>query len=240
MPYLFLGIAVLAGLLLAARWFVDAEPKALVRGLKWLLIGIIATVALFLIFTGRFALALWALPALLPWIMRMRAAARTAKNFSRMSGGGGGGGASRVESAFLDMELDHESGEMRGRIRSGRFEGRDLDDIELPDLISLHQEYRRTDTESARLLAAYLDRNHPDWRDGDGEDETDGGQGTESRAGHMSREEALRVLGLEDGAGEDEIKAAHHRLIGSLHPDRGGSAYLASKINEARDVLLKS
>ena len=239
MPYFFLGIAVLAGLLLAARWFVDAEPKALVRVIKWVLIGIIAVIALFLIFTGRFALALWALPALLPWIMRMRAAARSAKNFSRMSGGAGGG-ASRVESAFLEMELDHESGDMRGRIRSGRFEGSALDDLTLPDLISLQQEYRRTDSESARLIAAYLDRNYPDWRENGDDGESDGESAAESSAGHMSRDEALRVLGLEDGANEDEIKSAHHRLIGSLHPDRGGSAYLASKINEARDVLLKS
>lgn len=239
MPYLFLGIAILAALLLAARWFVDAEPKSLVRVSKWILIGIIGVIALLLILSGRFALALWALPALLPWFLRMRAAARGAKNFSRMSGGGGGG-ASKVESAFLEMELDHNSGEMRGRIRSGRFEGTALDDMGLPDLISLHQEYRRADTESARLLAAYMDRNYPDWRDNGDDSESGGEQSPESSAGHMSHDEALRVLGLEDGAGEDEIKSAHHRLIGSLHPDRGGSAYLASKINEARDVLLKS
>jgi hypothetical protein len=54
----------------------------------------------------------------------------------------------------------------------------------------------------------------------------------------MSRAEALRVLGLQEGATEEEIRAAHRKLILNNHPDKGGSDYLASKINEAKDVLL--
>ena len=90
MTYLVLGVAILAGLLLAGQWFASAEPKAIVKILKWLLIGIVIAVAIFLLASGRFALAFWTIPILLPWLMRARAAARAAKNYSRMSGGSNG------------------------------------------------------------------------------------------------------------------------------------------------------
>jgi hypothetical protein len=237
MPYFILGILLLAGLLLSARWFVSADPKTLVKALKWGLIGLIVVIALFFVFTGRLGLALWAIPALLPWFLRLRHAARSAKNFSRMAGGGGGGNASRVTSAFLEMELDHDSGDMDGEVVSGRFQGRRLSDLSLGELTGLYQDYAGRDSESARLLAAFLDRTYPDWREGTTSSSDDV---PPSDSGTMDRDEAYRVLGLEPGADAAEIKAAHHRLIASLHPDRGGSAYLAAKINQARDVLLSS
>ncbi|MGJ3258967.1 MAG: DnaJ domain-containing protein [Rhodospirillales bacterium] len=240
MSYLILGVAVMAGLLLAMQWFVSAEPKSIARALKWILLGLIGIVILFFILTGRLTWALWTLPALLPWIMRARQAARMAKNFSRMTGGGASGQSSEVTSAFLSMELDHDSGDMDGTVRKGRHEGATLSTLSLDQLLELFDDYSAEDGESARLLAAFLDRMHPDWREERRGGAEQGGDAFEEQAGRMSRAEAYRILGVEESADEAEIKSAHHRLIAGLHPDRGGSAYLAAKINEARDVLLKS
>ena len=56
----------------------------------------------------------------------------------------------------------------------------------------------------------------------------------------MSAAEALQVLGLEPGASREEITAAHKKLMQRIHPDKGGSSYLASRINQAKDLLLSA
>lgn len=251
LPYFILGVALLIGLLLIGRWFANAEPKALVKGLKILGIVVVVAVIVSLAVTGRLAWAVMALPALLPWFMRARALHRAARNFSRMSAGLRGGGfggtpgqTSELETQFLKMTLDHGSGDMAGEVISGAYSGRGLDDMSLPELLDLLNTCVLHDEQSAQVLEAYLDRGYPDWREriqaeqaGDG---GHGGSGGPAGTGTMSREEALEVLGLEAGASEEEIKAAHHRLIANLHPDRGGSTYLAAKINQAKDVLLRA
>lgn len=239
MALLILGIAVMIGLILAMNWFVSANPKTVIKVLKWGLLGLFGVIVLFFFISGRFTWALWALPALLPWIMRARMAARTAKNFSRMAGGSSQTGqASSVTSKYLEMELDHDSGDMNGYIRSGKHAARQLSGLSAGQLIELHNFYQSDDIESARLLAAYLDRTYPDWRDDEQGDEHQNEQRSSSPNSQMDRAEALRILGLEDPVDNAEIKSAYHRLIGSMHPDRGGSAYLTAKINEARDFLL--
>ena len=250
LPYFILGIALLAGLLLIGRWFVNTEPKALIKTLKWLSVIVILIIIVSLAVTGRLAWAIMAMPALLPWLMRARAIHRAAQNFSRMSAGMRGGGASspgqssEVETRFLKMTLDHGSGEMMGEVIEGPYAGRQLDEMSLAELVDLLNACIVNDTQSAQVLEAWMDRVHPDWRErvqaaGAGNGGAQGG-GDPIHPGLMSREEAYEVLGLEPGATEHEIKEAYHRLIGNLHPDKGGSTYLAAKINEAKDVLLKS
>jgi len=249
MSYLILGIALLAGILLTGRWFASADPKTLVKVLKWLFIGIIVTVVLFFVLTGRLAWALAALPALLPWFLRIRAAARAARNFSRMAqaasggwggSGGGSGQTSEVETKYLRMTLDHDTGDMTGTVLRGPCKGRGLETLSEAERMALFRTCRGEDEQSALVLETYLDRVHPGWREQAGEEgeHTTAGGRPGGGMGGMSREEALEVLGLEPGASEKEIKDAHRRLIAGLHPDHGGSDYLAAKINQAKDVLL--
>ncbi len=236
-PYLVLGVALLAGLVLAGRWFVAADPKAIVSALKWALLGIIGAAMLFFVVTGRLAWAVYALPALLPWFLRARTAHRTFKTFSRAFHGGGSGQTSDVDTRFLRMVLDHDTGAMTGEVKEGAFAGRSVESLSVEELVQLLRLCWVEDAQSAQVLEAYLNRVHPDWRQRADAAEA-GAANPPPRGGAMSRAEALDVLGLKEGATAAEIKEAHHRLIAGLHPDHGGSTYLAVKINQARDVLL--
>jgi DnaJ-class molecular chaperone len=83
------------------------------------------------------------------------------------------------------------------------------------------------------LLDSYLQRRFP----GEAPFGDSGGGATGSGA-NLDRKEALAVLGLAEGASEEDIITAHRRLMQKLHPDRGGNDYLAAKINQAKDLLL--
>jgi hypothetical protein len=160
----------------------------------------------------------------------------------RVGAGGGAGGQSSIRTRYLAMTLDHETGRMDGSVREGPFEGRRLSALSLDQLLRMLELYEDSDPRSAAVLTAYLDRAHgEDWRDAAaaGAGAADGGR--ESGAvGHsaMSKADALQVLGLEPGAAPDQIRAAHRRLMQKLHPDRGGSDYLAAQINAAKTLLL--
>ena len=133
------------------------------------------------------------------------------------------------------MELDHDSGAMRGRVLKGFFAGRDLEDLKPVELAHLWQDCRFNDPQSAQLVEAYLDRVHPSWRDDMARGEAEHSHGPD---GKMTAAQALEILGLQPNASDDDIRRAHRELMLKLHPDRGGSTYLAAKINEAKDVLL--
>ena len=145
------------------------------------------------------------------------------------------GQKSRVATAILAMELDHDTGKMTGQVLSGPFKGARLEEMDPNDLQSLYNYCARASDQSVSLLEAWLDRNNPAWRDTwKGTDKA-----KQSNSGTMSHDEALAVLGLKAGATNDDIKNAHRRLMKDFHPDRGGSDYLAAKINQAKDILLQ-
>lgn len=146
-----------------------------------------------------------------------------------------GGQKSTVRSADLEMELDHDTGDIDGRILTGHLKGTLLSSLTKDELLALYVEIS-SDGDSIALLASFLDRYHPDWRehiDPDSSENQGPGAGNEK----MSREEAYQILGVEPGASQEEIYQAWRRLIKGVHPDHGGSAFLTTKINAAKDVL---
>lgn len=239
-PALILGICLLVGLVLLSRWFVSADPKALARGVKIFGAIVALGLVLFLAATGRLGVAMGLLAFLVPVLMRWRAV----MNRLKTAAGPTPGRTSDLTTDWLSVSLDHDTGRMAGEVRQGRFAGRDLDSLSLEEALALLDEVRPVDAQSATVLEAYLDRTHGmDWREADeeapaGDAGAAGGRRPQGRRGAMTREEALEILGLEEGASETEIKEAHRRLMMKFHPDHGGSDYLAAKLNEAKEVLI--
>ncbi|MFM2150843.1 MAG: hypothetical protein RLZZ187_3149 [Pseudomonadota bacterium] len=222
------GLVVALGLL---RLFADAKPAQVKTALVWGggLLGLVLLAALLV--SGRGAQALWALVLFGPAIWRAVQGWRAARTFAR-GGAASPGQASDVETSHLAMALDHDSGRMSGRVKAGRFAGQELADLDLPLLLDLLAELAVADPQGMPLLEAWLDRAHPEWRDAAAPPPP------RPAGGRMTRAEALEVLGLAEGADEAAIRAAHRRLMRAAHPDQGGSDWLASRLNEARDVLL--
>jgi hypothetical protein len=230
MLFLFGGLAILCGLLLLGYLFVNANPARLAGAIKWtgIGLGVLAALAVLVLSEGRVVALFLPLLPLIPALRRMRARWRGAAPAP--------GRSSEVETPFVRMRLDHDTGEMAGTILRGRFAGLTLAELGRAELIAVLRECRMGDEEGGRLIEAYLDRTDPDWRE-EWRTEQPGSAGGGPSA-EMSIEEAYAVLGLEPGADEAAIRAAHRRLMKQLHPDHGGTDYLATKINRARDVLL--
>ncbi len=232
MPEILLGIVVLVLGLWAVNAFSKADPKQAARVLRaiggagalifagFLLlrgeIGVAVTV-------GLFGLGLLGYVSLWPATF----GARTKKS---------AGQASRVRTDYLEMELDHDSGAMHGRILKGRLAGTALDNLDRAALINLLGEI---DADSRDLLAAYLDRRAPGWREHAQSDAGAGGGPRPSSSSKMTEEEAYQILGIQPGASAQDVSRAHRSLMKKLHPDQGGTTYLAARVNEAKDVLLR-
>jgi len=194
--------------------------------------------------TGRLYLLVGLMAFLLPLLRRVLPSIL----MGRMAGAGRGdakakpGNQSNVSSDILNMTLDHDSGTMSGEILKGPMAGRALADMGESEFIELLQYCRDHDEDSARLLETYLDRRFGDsWRTDDpaGDDSASNNEGENSDSGGpLTNSEALDILGLEAGASRDEIIQAHRRMMQKMHPDRGGSNYLAARINEAKERLL--
>jgi len=230
MAYLIAGFVALAVGVLAMRAFARANPTWIARRLTVGAGVVLLLAAGVLALRGLEAVAV-PLAMLASWLLW----GSTTGPWGAGSAHKSPGQTSRVATEHLEMELDHDTGEMRGRVVKGLFKDRDIESLSPADMALLWQDCRHTDPPSAQIIEAYLDRTHPSWREDMARGESDMSRGPDGR---MTVEEAFEILGLKRGASDEEIRRAHRDLMLKLHPDRGGSTYLAAKINEAKDVAL--
>jgi hypothetical protein len=235
MPYLVLGIAVIIGLVLVIRGLAATDPKRAIKVVKGIVIVLVVVLALFFAFSRGIGAALVTAAFLLPVFLRWRGVSSFARNFR----GPKAGQTSDVKTRYLRMSLDHDTGVLDGTVLEGQFRGSLLQEMALSELLELLRECRVNDPQSGAVLESYIDRIHgAEWRRGDEGQTGQRGPGPQPGGGTMTREEAYQVLGLQPGASPEDIKDAHHKLMLKNHPDQGGSTYIATKINQAKELLL--
>jgi hypothetical protein len=235
MPTLIAGVVAVVTLYLLLQMFRAANPAKLARAIK--IVGGVLSLAV-AAYTGLRGELAVALPlgifgaGLLGWSPNVLG------NFGRIFGGARRSArqSSQVRSKYLDMSLDHDTGVLSGRIAEGPNAGRSLEEFDLQGLLAMAAGF---DAESVTLLESYLDRRFPAWRQ-DAQGNGAGGQRRATSSGKMTEEEAYQILGLKPGASRNEISRAHHALMKKLHPDQGGSTYLAARVNEAKDTLFRT
>ena len=220
------ALLVIAGLLAV---LLRADAHRIAQALRFAGPAVLAVVGMVMLLLGRAGLGGMLLSGAAGWFSLMRSRRRVSKP---------AGQRSTVRTAALEMELDHDTGALEGIVLAGTYEQNMLSALSLKQLQQLYGELS-SDYESRRLLETYLDGRFPAWRDDVQADRADG-HGVPPGSGAMTKEEAYKVLGLEAGATTADIRKAHRRLMQRLHPDLGGTSFLAARINEAKDVLLSN
>jgi len=240
MPPLLAALLIVAAV--PAAWLVlTGDQKSRARAIRYAVIGALALFGLFLAVRGFAVLDLPLVGVVIyllrRWSVRGFPGADHLKDW--LSGTPHQAAGSAIETPILRITFDQAGGVLYGEVISGQFAGARLDHLDLAQLRALHAECVAGDAQSVRLLESYLDRSRPGWRDQAKGSHRGKRNAREPTNGPMSREEAWQVLGLEPGAGPEQISEAHRRLMMKVHPDHGGNHYLASKVNTAREVLLK-
>ncbi len=225
-------VALLTLAVVTGRWILNAPARDLAQALRVFVATFSALLGSGLVYAGRFGFAVAALGAAAYAVRSFSKARRPPDSFGPAEDMAGHDDDATVRTATLAMRLDPATGHLDGEVRQGRFRGRQLARLSLAELEGLLADCRRDDPESEPLVEAYLDRRHPGWRGA----EAHGDAGGEPS---MTDARAFEILGLAPGADEDAIKQAHRRLMAHLHPDRGGSTYLAAQLNAARQHLLE-
>lgn len=225
--YFILGVALLLGLIIGGQALTKVNPKTILKILRIAALLILGSFAIYFGMTGRFQIAAGFAFACLFFIRNRGLFASTSPS---------SGSQSDVKTDWLHAMLDHDTGNMDAEILQGAFEGKKLSDLSLHELETLKSELT-IDKQSLSIVETFINRNFEE------EDAGDDGQTNRSHAkanGVMSREEAYEILELDPGASLADIKSAHRRLMKKFHPDHNGSAYMAAKINQAKDTLINS
>ncbi|MEO0410655.1 MAG: molecular chaperone DnaJ [Pseudomonadota bacterium] len=240
MTWLLIGILIAAGIWAALRWYTNADPALVRKGLAGFALLFLAGVVVLLVLTGRGTASLPFLAGAVMAYGRLRQGFGLLTFLQRLWGATtqSDRNTSEIETRYLAMSLNKTTGEMDGKVLHGLYKGQRLSALSQIELLEKYAELRREDAESARLLEAYLDRViGAGWR------EQAGGGSSGSRSSHcgnVSPKRAAEILGVAIDASKEDILAAHKRLMKAAHPDQGGSDYLAQQINGAKDVLLKA
>jgi len=232
MSLLLLGTVVLLVLIAAGRGYVNTDPRKLSHGLRKVGGGVAIAAGLYFSALGREIIGL---PLVV--IGGSLLGRDVLSSFWPGLGAQRPGGAT-LRSSHLEMMLDRGTGRLGGRVTAGTFSGRTLDTLSPAELAALSRELAAADPQGSRLLKAYLDRRNA----AGGEDlHGDPRGGRRQAAGHaaMTEQQAYEILGLEAGADAEEIRRAYRALMKKLHPDQGGSTYLAAQVNAAKDLLLR-
>ena len=228
-------LAVLVGLGLLCYLFIKTPAARLKRFLFWG-VGILSVgVLIFLLYrlSGSF---IWSwIVFLIPLILRWKGLIQQIRNAAKTVSGPTKDQVSSVHTEFLEMSLHHDTGDMSGLIKKGAKTGQRIESLNLNQLFELLNE-AQSDATSIQLLERFLDKKFDEnWRDKYHGTSQDNHHNTAT----IDRSKALDILGLTDPITREEIKEAHRRLMLANHPDRGGSTFLATQINEAKDFLLK-
>ena len=225
-----LGIlAVLLAVTALFAVFLRVDAASLAGGLRTAGPAVLGIIGLVLLVTGRAGIGGMLLSGAFAWY----GAGRVNRNRTKTPGQ-----RSTVRTAALEMELNHDTGGLEGLVLAGRHESKMLGAMSLAQLRELYAELAG-DSESRQLLETYLDGRFPTWRE-DAKANGGDGHGVAPGSGAMTKEEAYKILGLEAGATTADIRKAHRRLMQRLHPDLGGTSFLAARINEAKDILLSN
>ena len=230
--FIFFGIAALVLVLLF--FFLNSSPARLRRIFAWALGFILLGIVVFFLYrtNGSF---LWTLLfVLLPLFMRIKGILSQIRNFTKTARGPSEGQSSSVQTEFLEMTLEHDSGKMTGIVKKGRFSGNRLEKLNLDELVQLLEE-ARDDPKTIQLLENFLEINHgAEWRT------RESSHKYTSNSLEMDIDQALEILGLAPNPTKSQIIDAHRKLILANPPDRGGSTFLATQINKAKEVLLQN